>query len=158
MTLEEKKIEITKKQLEKAFKMAANIYADHLILFETLCSELGLVNDSKPRECSKPREFNTWGSGVKFEDILKPACEGERQVTYGEKREWLASISNNRLSEKWVNASDKFLIEELEKAWPALEIYADKTNYILVERDGFDERYSDIQLEGGERARKALEE
>jgi hypothetical protein len=78
-------------------------------------------------------------------------------VTYEEKKEWLASIRNNRLSEKWVKASDNFLIEELEKAWSALEIYADKTNYILVERDGFDERYSDIQLEGGERARKALE-
>jgi hypothetical protein len=92
---------------------------------------------------------------------------------YEKKKAWLTKQLRayrqpvvGKISVNWTDVS--FALNELEKAWAALEFYADKDNYMWIDGDPWiltnefilkdGTSPEDVVEDGGKRARKVLEE
>jgi len=76
-------------------------------------------------------------------------------VTYEAKKERLDDIKRCMTTNMVGYVSVSFLIEELEKAWAALDFYADVDNTIIVSADFIDDKDC-AHIWIGKRAREAL--
>lgn len=85
--------------------------------------------------------------------------EPEDVKTYRDKKRYLAQNKKEKYGEC---VDSEWLIKELEKAWAALEFYAEGTNYVatfLVFEGQIADRTSElIKGDQGKRAREALDE